>query len=419
MEIYDLGYHAIKKKQKFDKIEDEELVYLAQKDIDIYRSKCFWRCPMCGHTMSYVDSLAEMESPYVHEMKCTNMIKNKKGDLIKCNSRMILERPGNSSFESEYFDELFARHNKNIMSESSFFDINSDSFSEVYSALCLVFFKSVAMFARTGNMTKTSNKWFKSFLYMGMKNKMVDLRKTSSYVKRAPSVRCACCGKDVGQITVKHLKTKGHEEIFNTMIEDSGKISMDESGEIFYFSNHQVDEIKKRAISIGMAHWEYLNEKDKKEFFKERALKTYYQLYPNAYFKNTILSTNETLNDDSDFDIESQQSKISQADIACDDRMLDNMNIDSAVDIIMDITFGNIEAIQSLNSYFDDSYNEEKKSKIIKQILKDKISYIKLKNVESDRSYKGVSEGLTSAIFKMVKSDKECKRIIAEKCLSR
>lgn len=418
MEIYDLGYHSITKKQKFDKIEDEELVAFVQKDIDIFRSKCFWRCSMCGHTMSYLDSLAEMETPYVHEMKCTNMVENKRGDIIQCKTKMVLESPNNDTFKSEYFNELFARHNKTIMNEANFFDVNSDAFNEVYSALCLVFFKSVAMFARTGNMTKTSNKWFKSFLYMGMKHKMVDLRKTSSYVKRTPSVRCAVCEKEVGQITVKHLKSKDHEIIFDTMMENTGKTAMEESGEIFYFSGNP-DALKKRAISIGLAHWESLVDKAQKEFFKERALKVYYQLYPNAYFKNTILSTNENLSDDGDFDIESQQSKAFSTDVACEDRMLDDLNINSAVDIIMEITFGKTGAVQSLNSYFDDSCNEEKQEDIIRQIVKDKISYTKLKNVESDRSYDGVSEGLTSAIFKMVKSDKECKKLIAERCLSR
>lgn len=417
MEIHDLGYESISRKQKFSQIEDEELVAFAQKDIDAYRSKCIWKCPMCGHSMSYVDSLLEVESPYVHEMKCTNLVESKKGDLVKCNTKMILERKDNLSFHSEYFDELFARHNKAIVGEAKFFDINNDFFNEVYSALCLVFFKSVAMFARTGNMTKTSNKWFKSFLYIGMKNKMVDLRKTSSYTKRTPSVRCACCDKEVGQITVRHLKGKGHEIIRDTIILNIGMTSLNESGEAFYYKDPA--SLEKRAMSIGLAHWESLKDKQKKEIFKSQALKVYYELYPNAYFKNTILSTNESLTEDSDFDLESQQSKSSSMDVACEDRMLDDLNINSAVDIIMDITFGKMEAVESLGSYFDDSYDEEGRIDIIRQILTDKISYTKLKNVESDRSFKGVSEGLTSAIFKMVKSDREAKKLIAERCLSR
>jgi hypothetical protein len=96
--------------------------------------------------------------------------------------------------------------------------------------------------------------------------------------------------------------------------------------------------------------------------------------------------------------------------------LIDKLNIDSLVDMMVEIVFRKRFNLNIVDNYFDDSLTRDEKISIIKQILLDKISYMKLKNTESDRTYQGAKKGLTSVIIRTVKNDKECRDRIFKEC---
>ena len=126
---------SLKKDKQLAEINDQTLVRLAQKEIDDYRMKCLWKCPVCNKKISYKESLDICEEPYVHEMRCSaTLLDSKKEQFFKCNRKMYLESKNNNGFKSIHFDELLARYHSMIIKESHSYR-SVDSPDEIYSLL--------------------------------------------------------------------------------------------------------------------------------------------------------------------------------------------------------------------------------------------------------------------------------------------
>lgn len=399
------NYLKVKCSKKLNDYTNEELVKLAQKDIDEYRYSCEWECQECGYVLSYKNSLSLKEQPYIHELKCPNSFLRE--EKI-CGHKMILTRENGVSLNSIYFNELFARFQSKLMSESK--KVRAENFEEVYSSLCSNFMKIVAMFAR-GEFTQTSIRWFSSFVQTSISNKIVDIHKMLNYNKRSPTVKCALCGKEVGQITAKHLSKEGHSKLFDKIFIDRGKHALSDSGEDFYYDKNSEDYFK-RCYFLGENYCLQLTKKEKKVFYNEECLKTYNMMFPNSYFKNKIISTNENINSDSDSDFESEGLCNDSVFGDYSDDIVDRINIDNIVETFMDLVFENDIYLSGLDNYFEDIPKGEK-IKIIREILYEKISY-KIRSSELDQNYadKGVREGLTVAIFRMLKNSKKCRDFV-------
>jgi len=392
-------------------LTDEELVALSQTDIDNYRKKCTWECPLCGFTISYQDSLKKNNSIYIHEIRCNNFMGKK-----ECKGKMVLKNSIGEKLDSIYFNELFFRYKSKMMKESRNYQ-NIDSFEEIYSSLISLFIKVVGMFAREEKWEKTGNKWFSSFFWRAVKNKIIDIRKMKNYNKRSPSVRCAICGKEIGQITAKHLMKNGHEKIFDRMIFEYGNTILYDSGENNYYSDNE--SLSKRAVFIGMTAFNKMNTKEKRDFYNSESLKVYYSLYPQSYFKNTILSTNQSIGDEDSGDIEDMDNDSVTEKCNTDyENIISKLNTRDTVNNIVSAMIKNRQNIKLLNNYFNEGIEEKIKIKIIKQVLFDKISYLHLKNVDSDDNYGEVKKGFTSMLLKIVKSNEECRKIIYDEIYS-
>lgn len=391
-------------KLNLKKLSDEELVEVSQKDIDDYRNSCYWECPECGHCVDYSDMLNIKGKEYIHESRCINNIVNPKNRNIKiCNSNMILKNKDNRKLDSKAFDVLYERYLSKIKNES-FNQRNADTYEEVYSILSSVFPKIVCMFARNG-MKKTSDKWFSSFFWRSIKNRIIDIKKTNSYTKRTPNVICECCGESVGAINVPHLMGDGHENVLNEMFRIHGHTVMVESGEINYYDQKDID---SRAISIGKKLFEKTN--DKKKFYENYCYKAYYSLYPNSYFKNKIMSTNTRIREDGEGE-GTEVGDFNNENVLGDKAIYSDFISRLDTDVLIRKIANTIleKNNKRISNFFNDKANEEDKRCTIENILSSQISYIgnRSRNIKKD------SEGkLSSAIMKILKEDKKYKEII-------
>jgi len=399
-------YLRIEKKKKFKDAKDEELVKQAQQETDEYRMYCDWTCPECKKSVSYIDSLLILDEIYIHETRAYALnIKCEKSD--SCKKKMSLHRRDGKTFSSDAFEELFARYQGWIVHESERAKA-IDSPEEIYGDLCAAFSKVVSMFARTGDFSKTSEKWFSSFFYKSIQNKISDIQKTKNYQKRSPLIKCEVCGDYIGKITSKHLLSEGHETFVKKLYIEIGEHILSDSGEIHYYDNR--DEYERRALILGAMS---LAKKDKREVIKKlisRALALYFDTYPNAKSKNYLLSTNMPIDEEENNTIEDTYCK--SVTTVNPVGAVEDIYIQETVNMLVEIFYDNNEKNSNLiNRMFksgDISLNKRKI--IIKEIIFDKMSYHNLKNLELDKSYGAyVKSGFTSRILRMIKNDKACR----------
>lgn len=383
------------------KFSDEELVELSQEDIDSYRMNCSWECSSCGHKIPYLHSLYDKGNVrYLHEYKCNNMIKKKRSSK-KCNTKMHLIHNENKELNSIYFDELFARFQNDMIRESANYDYH-DSFEEVYSSLLQQFMKIVTMFNRDSGMKKTSDKWFRSFFWRSIKNRIVDIRKSESHSKRSPQIECMCCGKPLPYISPVHLLEDGHDDIWEKLYEEYGRVVM--SGDISSSSNYY------HYVQIGKKHFESLKKEEKNKIFSENCMRIYSDIFPNSYTRNIILSTNEPI-DESGVEIGDLTACGSSGDF------IESIYISDVINFVMDNTFSDKESLMSLDIYFSENFSIEEKRDTIKQIIRDKVSYYNdVENSDLDSNYIGVQKGLTEELFKMIREDSRCMELISKEC---
>jgi hypothetical protein len=178
----------IQKEESLSGFSDLELVRLSQNDIDAYRKRCVWICRSCGFRMPYLDSPLHRGEYDVHSMKCAKMMKKTNRSNYKvCNKFMVLKHLDDISFDSVYFNELFARYQDRLIHESRK-SYSIDAPDEIYCFLLGTFTKIVGQFARDLFFQSKSDKWFSSFFWTSIQNRLADLQKTASYLKRTPSL---------------------------------------------------------------------------------------------------------------------------------------------------------------------------------------------------------------------------------------
>jgi len=365
----------IKKEESLSEFSDFELVRLSQNDIDMYRKRCVWICPSCGCRMPYLDSLLVCGEYYVHSMKCARMIKrSNKSDYKVCNKGMILKHLYDLSFDSIYFNELFARYQDRLIYESrkSHF---IDAPDEVYCFLLGAFTKIVGKFAREKSFQSQSDKWFSSFFWTSIQHKLADLQKTASYLKRTPPVRCEITGKEVGQITSKHLYKEAKDVIEREIILRSGET---------YFSK---------------------SEKERKEIFNAESLGIYAEMFPNSYIKNQIVSLNQEINEDTDSEIlEISNNSVFGNNESDMEHLITKDTIRTLSKIVM----------KGLGeeSCFEEGLTEGEKTDVIEKIIQAKIDSCGEDNFNEmliDLNIKGAKIGLTSDVLYFLKNNKECR----------
>lgn len=400
-------YLKIKRNKDFKDIKDEDLVKQAQIDMDSYRNECFWSCPKCSKSVSYTDSLSCLNEKYIHEVRACNL--NVKCDILtSCKKKMDLKNKNDVQFSSAAFDEIFARYQGRIVHESEKAKI-IDAPEEIYGELCSSFSKIVGMFARSGDFSKTSERWFSSFFYKSIQNKISDIQKTKNYKKRSPLIKCEVCGEYIGKITSKHLMSNGHEMFVKKLYMDIGSQILFDSGEYYYYKENS-EEVENRCMVLGAI---YLAKKDRKEIteiLRSKILSIYFKLYPNTQVKNNILSTNIPIDEDESVTLE--DTNCESVTLVGETGMIDDIFMQETVDMLVDIFYErNEKNYYSINKMFkEEDISLIKRKAIIKEIIFDKIFYSSLKNSELDRSYfTYVKDGFTSKVLKTIKGDECCR----------
>ena len=361
-------YLKVKKNKKFKDEKDEDLVKLAQQDMDKYRMECDWSCPSCSKSVPYVDSLIISGESYIHEIRACNLnIECNSSD--SCKKKMDLKRNDNKGFQSEAFEELFARYQGWIIHESEKAKA-IDSPEEIYGELCAAFSKIVGMFAREGDFSKTSEKWFSSFFYKSIQNKISDIQKTKNYQKRSPLIKCEVCGEYVGKITSKHLLSQGHEEFVKELYIDLGKQVLADSGEIAYYE-HNSSALEKRAIFLGAFSIARKEKREATNLLKLRALTVYFDIYPNAKTKNNLLSTNMPIDEEETSTIEDThcESVTTSQNTSAVDEIFIKETVDMLVKIFYEENIRNSAVVDKM--FKSENINEVKRKTIIKEIIFD------------------------------------------------
>jgi len=376
---------------ELNNISDEELVALAQQDIDLFRCACLWRCQNCGHEIGYKQSLIIPKEKYIHELKCCNIFK-KSG----CKSSMILVHPNNLELSSHYFDELYARYQDRIIAESAKFGSGEDSY-DVYAALSGFFPKIVGKFARDKRFHKKSDNWFSSYFWISIKNKSTDIRKAKKYIKRSPTVRCEVCKKNVGSINVKHLLSQGHKVIQRKFYEKMGLFIMKNSGELFNCSDRK--SLAKKALFLGKKHFNSMEEQSKKTIINNEYVGIYLEIFPESIIKNYVLSMNELVSNDSEKDVE-------YGDL-CAEKCRVGYSSNNELEL-MDMSKNIVSTIIAPNlfrfrKFFHNDLSSQRKLEIIKDIVFNKSSYDNIDDKELDEDYKNeVKQGLSEALFDFI-----------------
>jgi hypothetical protein len=394
----------VKQNPKLEEYSDFKLVRLSQRDIDNFRKNCYWKCNICGKEINYLDSLLIRSSYYVHEMRCPEKKDQKRSKKEKsCNKKMKLIRRDGMVFSSIYFNELFARYQHRLIKESM--DCSSIDYpDDVYSYLITAFSKIVPQFAREEELIERSDKWFSSFFWKSIQNKIADLNKTNNYSIRNPTITCSVCGQQVTQINKKHLMSEDHEEIYDYVIKGFGKnILLNSSNYVM----KNTEEYDKLCFQTGLEYIARFSEKTQLELIETECINAYMELYPGSFLKNKIMSINEKIGEDSEF-----------ADFATEDFFDKNQNT------VEDLSLKNhIE--QLTNIVIKNSINLKKYLKnkeLFKQTVNDsillKIDYPEMDYDKIDDSLRNACKGFTKALISFIRRDKEC-RIYFEEIIER
>lgn len=392
----DFSVLKIKKNKLFEDYNDDQLVRLAQEDILKFRSNCDWYCDDCGCKVSYSKSLKDNQTNYVHDLKCE-----------PCSKKMILRERNKKEFHSAHFNEIFARYQDMIIQHSVKSGKYIDSPDEVYSFLCSAFLKIVAMFDLDSSLKKTSEKWFSSFVWKSLRNKLFDLKKTNSYHKRTPLVQCHVCRERLGQITVKHLLEEGHEVILEKILFDYGVNAMKDSGEYQYYDCYS-DEYHDRCLYVGAMAYASMEKKERKQAFEKDCIRVYNAMFPDSYFRNSIVSINTPIDEDSGADIEDFNN---DSVLGRNYNVADDLNLKGMIDNLVSIFYKG-ENYKVLNKFFNEDLTKEEKKQVISSIVYDKSNFSKISNSELDETFDYVKPGLSSEIFRLIKQNKDCMEML-------
>ena len=370
-------YLRVKRNKDLKDITDFELVRKSQKEVDEFRSKCYWKCsdPKCkGGTIKYVHSLIDSGSLYLHERRCQYTTKTNKRSVI-CNKKMIL-CGDDKQFDSIYFTELFARFQGWMIKESLNYS-NIDSSDEIYCILVESFSKSVFQFARNihSNFSNKSDKWFSSYLWISGKNKLADLKKTKNYNKRNPLVKCLVCDQSVEQISGDHLLTAGHEEIFQDIL-----------------PSYDIEDSRDLT------------------FLKEECQEIYFRRYTKAYARNNVFSLNEKNLNKFDSEDNGEIGDIMSENVFSEKiDIYGNIDTKDKIECIADIIIE--KYFRNINRYF----YYEPKSKIRETIKETLVECLQGSEVdEYDKDLLSDEESLFKDISSIIRYDNECRILLGK-----
>jgi hypothetical protein len=386
------SFLEITKNDSLKDFSDLQLARLAQKDIDQYRRKCRWSCKTCGNTISYIDSLVIKGEAYVHEARCPGIKDNGK----KCNRKMELIRKDDTKFDSIYFSELFSRY-QNMMAKQGYKFQFIDSVDEIYSFVAVQFFKIISQFARR-EMEETSEKWFSSFLWKSVQNRIFDLNKTNNYLKRSAGETCAICGSKMVTINKKHLMQPGHKRLKKEILICHG-MSLAESSSL---SDEEYLGIGRRSYRRGTAEV-----RDK--ITKDNCVKAYIKMFPRSAVKNSAMSFKDLVADEeNDSNVEDMFSdEDSVFGDKKDNSMMNRFHFnDSIKEITENLTRDHKTIVKSV---FVENISFENRKKIVGEIIAIKAENL-FKDEENnvvDKYFKEVREGATDKIFKTIRGDKK------------
>lgn len=405
MSYQDFDVIKITRDEKLVDYTDYRLVKLTQRDVDEYRSECYWQCPDCGYKIPYKHSLLITGKYYIHEMRCPDETYSGRS-FKECKCKMILIREDDKGFDSVYFNELFARYQERIVWESKK-SFAVDSPDEVYSTLTYAFLKIVLQFARDPNFTSKSDKWFSSFFWRSAQNKIADLQKTNTYNKRCPTVKCAICGKNIGQITTRHLSMPGHEVLLEEIFASYGLSVLYDSGEIKYYKGYQNKEskIRNRSIFIGKSIFYRKKDNEKRRIFESECLEFYSRMFPNALFKNNVSSINITVGEDDGTEL---IELISESIFGEVESPTCGLEIDSSISQLTEITMQELE--DELEDFLKVDLGWEELKKIINKVLLTKGTFEDdSENKKIDGIFDEVQVGFTEALLGFIRGNHNCR----------
>jgi len=386
---------------------DFELVKHAQKDIDRDRMDRMWRCSECKDEISYLDSLLIANKDYVHEFRCVNNNKSH-----KCNKKMAFIAGDNQGLNSVYFDELFARYQDRMIKESM--SGNADSPDEIYSVLIMSFYKIVSQFARN-TLKEKSPKWFSSFFWRSIQNRLADIQKTNAYSVRSPQIKCGSCGEYVGQINRRHLMKPGHEDVLRSVYFDVGEDILKKSSEAqMYKKGRPVYHF--RCLFLGRRFINGLGNKEKTKVIGENVLRCYRDLHPDSYLKNKVLSTNEKIQG-----LDGDQIEIGdtiQEDCFSDaDHSIEDMILQDKVRRLVSIIYS--ESKSDFDIYFNKGVSRNEKESIMTEMALDKVLFQddggKLRDVNA--SFTGKKKDFVNGLFAKMRDSKKCRDVIADRAI--
>lgn len=387
-----------KKHKSLSEYSDYDLVKLTQEDVDFYRSDCKWECKKCGCRFEYEDSLYLCGASYIHEMKCPNETKIK-GRFKKCKGKMFLIRTDNVPFDSPFFNELFARYQDRIIWESMK-SHSVDYPDEIYSTLISSFLKIVLQFARDENFTSKSDKWFSSFFWRSVQNKIADMQKMNTYNKRCPTVRCASCGKETGQITTRHLFSPGHDDVLEEVLVRYGRFIYEEKRKELL-----PETLRKKALKIGRIYYNAQSKRDRKRIFESYCLESYSIMFPGALFKNNLSSLNSQISHDGDAEFE---ETVSESVFGSQKSPSENIEIDDVVDSIVEVVMA--EKGNRLDEFLKANLKKEELKEIISTVLHYKYSFLNdSENSRVDSMIDQVKRGFTEKLLSIIRSSDNCR----------
>jgi len=382
-----------KKDEKFKDYSDYKLILLCQKEMDEHRKECKWECLSCGMSFYYSNSLFIECSEYVHEMNCPNVLCNDSGHWKMCNEKMGLVHKSGNDFQSEYFNELFARYQNRLVVESRNAS-NVESPDEIYSILLETFMKTIYDFARESKLDEKSKRWFSSFFWVSVRNRIYDISKKYSSVKRSPNIECRICGKGFGRITIKHLLT--HKVIEDTIYSMIGSYNTEK------FTTND------KMISLGKSKFELLSKEDQKDALDGLTMKAYFYLFPDAQIANNMISINQKTNEGQEseiLDVNTRNVFGERQNVV--EKIEFNNRVDSLIEIIISEDF-----LKKHSKLFKRGTSEERKVEILKELFINKSMFLHDKNKEIDKSVENAKDGLTDALLKYIRESRKCKKVL-------
>jgi len=348
-------------------------------------------------------------------MRCPQEVNRKNSSVISvCYKNMNLVHSLGYNLDSEYFNELFARYQDRLIFESKK-SWAIDSPDEVYSILSSCFTKIVAQFARKKEFKSRTDKWFSSFFWSSIQNRIADLQKTRNYLKRTPPIQCQISGKILGQITSRHLYKEARKEITDKIVERMGRRILEDSGELSCcFSIPESDEkIEKRSLMIGYNKFNSYSEKRRKEIFNLECIEIYMSMFPGCLIKNHVLSIHHPLSSDDNSEVEA----VANIDVLSSpsDPIADFETRD-LVSALSDVVF---EEIGDEPDLFSSEITDDQKRETILLIIEKKISYDNEEdddglycNMAIDLELEKTKVGATSFIIDFIRKSLRCREIM-------